>query len=44
MREAALLLRNDKRIKWFQVEVENFESIHDHNAYAFIEEEVRPKE
>lgn len=44
VREAALLLRNDKRIRWFQVEVENFESIHDHNAYAFIEEEVRPKE
>ena len=41
VREAALLLRNDKRIRWFQVEVENFESIHDHNAYAFIEEEVR---
>ena len=44
VREAALLLRNDKRIRWFQVEVENFESIHDHNAYAFIEEEVSHKE
>ncbi len=38
VREAALLLRSDERITWFQVEVENFESIHDHNAYAFIEE------
>lgn len=38
VREVALYLRKDARIKWFQVEVENFESIHAHNAFAFIEE------
>lgn len=38
VREVALILRKDNRIKWFRVEVENFESIHSHNAYAFIEE------
>jgi GTP cyclohydrolase I len=29
-------LLKDKRISRFEVEVENFESIHNHNAYAFI--------
>ncbi|MBI2131518.1 MAG: GTP cyclohydrolase I FolE2 [Candidatus Tectomicrobia bacterium] len=38
VREASLRLRQDPRIRWFQVHVENFESIHDHNAYAFVEE------
>jgi len=38
VREVALRLRKDKRIKWFHVEVENFESIHSHNAYALVEE------
>jgi GTP cyclohydrolase IB len=38
VREVAVRLRNDSRINWFQVEVENFESIHPHNAYAFVEE------
>ncbi len=36
-REIALLLKKDNRIKWFRVEVENFESIHNHNAYACVE-------
>lgn len=27
----------DKRVSWFTVESENMESIHNHNAYAFIE-------
>jgi len=35
-REVAVRLRADKRIKSFQVEVENFESIHNHSAYACI--------
>ncbi len=35
-REVAVRLRSDKRIKSFQVEVENFESIHNHSAYACI--------
>jgi len=35
-REVALRLRADKRIESFQVEVENFESIHNHSAYACV--------
>lgn len=35
-RAVALKLRQDKRIVWFQVESENFESIHNHNAYAMV--------
>ncbi len=30
-------LKKNKNIKWFKVEAENFESIHNHNAYAMIE-------
>jgi len=30
-------LRCDKRVIWFQVECENFESIHNHSAYAMVE-------
>ena len=29
-------LKMDKRITWYQVEAENHESIHNHNAYALI--------
>lgn len=36
-REVTLRLQRDPRIRWFAVEVENFESIHAHNAYASIE-------
>jgi len=32
-------LQKDHRIKWFSVEAENWESIHNHNAYAFVEKE-----
>jgi GTP cyclohydrolase I len=39
IREVALRLRKDSRIDSFRVEVENFESIHAHNAYAMIEED-----
>tara|TARA_A100001037_G_scaffold110751_1_gene101000 strand:+ start:2989 stop:3795 length:807 start_codon:yes stop_codon:yes gene_type:complete len=39
VREVALRLRKDSRIDSFRVEVENFESIHAHNAYAMIEED-----
>jgi GTP cyclohydrolase I len=35
-RETALKLKKDGRIEDFRVEVENFESIHNHNAYACI--------
>ncbi len=36
-RNVALELKKDKRAEYFSVEVESFESIHNHNAYAFIE-------
>jgi len=35
-RDIALALDRDSRIVWYQVEVENYESIHNHNAYALI--------
>ncbi|MCL1827069.1 MAG: GTP cyclohydrolase FolE2 [Candidatus Cloacimonetes bacterium] len=39
VRDITLVLREDPRIKWFSVESENIESIHNHNAYARIEEQ-----
>ncbi|MDH4127534.1 MAG: GTP cyclohydrolase FolE2 [Spirochaetota bacterium] len=41
VREVTEKLSLDKRIIWFTVESENFESIHNHNAYAFIERDFR---
>ena len=38
VRDVVLTLRAQPGISWFQVECENFESIHSHNAYAFQEE------
>lgn len=35
-RAVAQKLQRDKRIVWFQVESENMESIHNHNAYAMV--------
>lgn len=40
VREVTLRLQRDPRLRWFQVHVENFESIHAHNAYAFVEQWV----
>jgi GTP cyclohydrolase I len=37
VRCTADILKKNKSIKWFRVEAENFESIHNHNAYAMIE-------
>ncbi|MBW2066289.1 MAG: GTP cyclohydrolase I FolE2 [Deltaproteobacteria bacterium] len=37
VRDIALKLDEDPNITWFAVETENFESIHNHNAYAYIE-------
>jgi GTP cyclohydrolase I len=37
VRDIAEKLQNDANIVWFAVECENFESIHNHNAYAYIE-------
>lgn len=35
-RDVAKKLKKDPRILWFQVESENMESIHNHNAYAMV--------
>ncbi len=37
VRDLALKLDADDRIAWYQINSENYESIHNHNAYAFIE-------
>ncbi len=37
VRNVALRLNADRRVTWYKVEAENFESIHNHNAYACIE-------
>jgi GTP cyclohydrolase I len=37
VRDIAQKLNEDSNITWFAVESENFESIHNHNAYAYIE-------
>ena len=35
-RDVALELKKYDKIKWYRVEVESFESIHAHNAYACV--------
>ncbi|MBS1789686.1 MAG: GTP cyclohydrolase I FolE2 [Acidobacteria bacterium] len=37
VRNVAVRLQNDKRVAWFRVNVENHESIHNHNVFASIE-------
>jgi GTP cyclohydrolase I len=37
VRDVAAELNADSRIEWYVVESENFESIHNHSAYALIE-------
>ena len=41
VRDLSLALDAEDRITWYQVTSENFESIHNHNAYAFIERDKR---
>ncbi len=41
VRSITIKLMEDERISWFYVESENLESIHNHNAYAFIERDKR---
>ena len=36
VRDVALQLKSDDNITWFSVSAENFESIHNHSAYAHI--------
>jgi len=42
VREVTEKLAKDKRFTWFCVEAENFESIHNHSAYAYTEVASRP--
>ncbi len=37
VRDVAQILMQDENITWFSVSAENFESIHNHSAYAYIE-------
>ena len=39
VREVALKLDDWSPIRWYAIECENFESIHGHNAYAFLKKE-----
>jgi GTP cyclohydrolase I len=41
VRDLALLLNADERITWYEINSENFESIHNHNAYAQITRDKR---
>ena len=41
VRDVAARLNDDDRIDWYVVESENFESIHNHSAYALIERDKR---
>lgn len=38
VRNVALRCQQNERITWFRVEAENFESIHNHSAFAIIEQ------
>ena len=40
VREIAQKLEADCNITWYTVATENYESIHNHNAYAFIEKKI----
>ncbi len=35
-RDMAVRLKEDERVAWFHLQVENFESIHNHNAFAEV--------
>ena len=37
VRDLAVALNEEDRVAWYQVSSENFESIHNHNAYAILE-------
>ncbi|MCC7192985.1 MAG: GTP cyclohydrolase I FolE2 [Phycisphaeraceae bacterium] len=41
VRDLALAMDAEDRIAWYQANSENFESIHNHNAYALIEKDKR---
>ncbi len=41
VRSVAARSNRDRNITWYRVEAENFESIHNHNAYALVEKHVK---
>jgi GTP cyclohydrolase IB len=41
-RDVAVALEQDARIRRFRVDVENFEAIHNHSAFAIVEGPVKP--
>ncbi|MEQ9460008.1 MAG: GTP cyclohydrolase FolE2 [Phycisphaeraceae bacterium] len=41
VRDLAIALEQDDRVTWYRVDSENFESIHNHNAFAVIERDKR---
>jgi len=43
VRDVAEKMDADPNIYWYSVESENFESIHNHSAYAYIERDKRPQ-
>lgn len=38
LRDCIVALRADRRVRWFEIECENYESIHNHSAYAYHRE------
>ena len=44
VRDLALALDAEDRIVWYSVDSDNFESIHNHNAYAVVERDKRERE
>ncbi len=41
VRDLAVALDREDRIVWYEINSENYESIHNHNAYAFIRKDKR---
>jgi GTP cyclohydrolase I len=37
VRGVAVKLNEDENFVWYSIEAENFESIHNHSAYAYLE-------
>ena len=44
VRDIASRLEKTKNIIWFSIEAENWESIHNHSAYAYLERKVKSEE
>jgi len=44
VREIARKLESLHGVNWYSVEAENYESIHHHNVYAYIEKQMNPAE